>query len=60
MPKIMTTLQLNFANFLGPFFFEIVLLLPFCSVVVALVYEKAWHVHGIVSPLPNITMLRSV
>jgi len=40
MPKIMTTLQLNFANFLGPFFFEIVLLLPFCSVVVALVYEK--------------------
>ena len=40
MPRVMTTLQLNFANFLGPFFFEIVLLLPFVSVVVALVYEK--------------------
>jgi len=40
MPKVMTTLRLDLANYIGPFFFVMGFLLPFPGIVVALVYEK--------------------
>ena len=40
MPKVMTTLNLDLANYIGPFFFVMGFYLPFPGIVVALVYEK--------------------